>query len=335
MGCSLAGALLLSVPTSWFSDGDVLDIPLRGIYVPGWKGVNRERIDKVMAFLEQNQLNALMIDVKNAHGELFYPPVSALAKEIGAQVSTKGGHTRSLDMKYLLQKARKNNVRLIARHVVFADRILYENRPEMRLVKGKSKWWVDMGNHLVVDYNKDLINQEIDMGFDEIVLDYIRYPDIPGFGTEDQRSDTIDEVVRSFKAILKNDRGELGVQVFGYSAWNHHFSNVGQRIETLQYHADIIYLLLYPSHFFAGSLGFVDPNAHPYEIIRQGYQAARSKIETRCRIIPMIQGFSYSSDDIMQQIMAVNEYKMPGFVSWHPSGDHSRLANALKKIHSS
>ncbi len=331
-GCFFAGALLLSFPMPEICRANVLEIPLRGIYVPGWKGVNKSRIDTLRAFLVQNHLNTLMIDLKNAHGELFYRPASALAKRIGAQVTTREGQIRFLDMDYLLQAAKKYNFRLIARHVLFVDSILYRNVPEYRLTRGRKQHWVDMVNQAVVDYNLELLDQEASLGFDEIVLDYVRFPDLPGFGSEKGRSDTIDAIVQSVKAVLKGTKIKLGIQIFGYSAWDHHRSNVGQRIESLQFHTDSIYPMLYPSHFFAGSLGFSNPNRHPFEIIGQGYQAALSKIETDCTIIPMIQGFSYSAEDIRQQILAVQKHHMPGFVSWNPSGDQRRLAQAMKKM---
>ncbi|MFA8437241.1 MAG: putative glycoside hydrolase [Marinifilaceae bacterium] len=326
------GAIFLSCPKQLLSLNNVLTIPFRGIYVPGWKGVNKKRIDIVIKFLIQNQLNTLMIDVKNAHGELFYRPKSEIAKYIDAQVKTMEGQQRCLNMDYLLQEAQKHKIRLIARHVMFVDRILFENVPEFRLINRQNQHWVDMANQAVVDYNLNLIKQEAMLGFDEIVLDYIRFPDIPGFGTESDRCDTIDAITKSVKEVLKEANVELGIQVFGYSAWSHRFSNVGQRIETLQNHADIIYPMLYPSHFFKGSLGLSVPSQHPYEIIRQGCQAARSKIKTECRIIPMIQGFSYSSENIGQQILAVQKFKIPGFVSWNPSGNHSKLGKAMGSL---
>ena len=44
-----------------------------------------------------------MVDVKNAHGEIFYSPKTRLAKKIDSQVKTRGGHHRSLNLDYLLE----------------------------------------------------------------------------------------------------------------------------------------------------------------------------------------------------------------------------------------
>ena len=332
LGCSVPWNILLPVPV-WTGDSGMLtDIPVRGIYLPGWKGVNQSRVQRIFEFLLANKLNTLMIDVKNALGELFYQPESELALQIGAQVTTIEGQKRSLDLGDLVHEAQKHNIRLIARHTMFVDKALYKGVPEFKLAIGHGQYWVDMKNDAVVDYNLELLSQEMSLGFDEIVLDYIRFPDLPGFGKENDRCDRIDSVVKSSKEVLEGANVQLGLQVFGYSAWSHYKSNVGQRIETLQNYADTIYPMLYPSHFNRGTLGFADPEKHPYEIISAGYREAFVKISTDCRIIPMIQGFSYSPEEITSQINAVKKEKMPGFISWNPSGNHRKLALAMEVL---
>ncbi|WP_163707480.1 putative glycoside hydrolase [Mangrovibacterium lignilyticum] len=330
LGYSVGGSILMPIPT-WAKDlGLLTDIQVRGIYLPGWKGVTRTRIQKVVDFLVANKLNTLMIDVKNALGELFYQPESELALRIGAQVSTIDGHKRSLDLDYLVSESHKRYIRIIARHTMFVDKALYKGVPEFGLAIGHNQYWVDMGDDDVVDYDLELLSQEAKFGFDEIVLDYIRYPDLPGFGKEDDRCDRIDRVAQLVQRILKGANVQLGLQVFGYSAWSHYKSNVGQRIETLQHYADRIYPMLYPSHFYGGTMGFARPEEHPFEIISMGYREAVAKITTDCQIIPMIQGFSYSPEQIAQQIKAVRKQNMPGFISWNPAGNHRKLAFALE-----
>ncbi len=307
-------------------------IPIRGIYLPGWRGVNKSRIQRIANFLTENGLNALMIDVKNAFGELFYQPECDLAEAIGAQVKTIDRQKRSLDFDVLASELKSLGIRLIARHTMFVDKTLYKGMPEFALTIGHNQYWVDMKNDSVLEYNLELLEQESTLGFDEIVLDYIRFPDLPGFGDEDDRCDRIDRIVQAAGEVLKRKNVELGLQVFGYSAWSHYKSNVGQRIGTLQKYADTIYPMLYPSHFYSGSLGYRNPSEHPFEIISTGYREAMLKVTTQCQIIPMIQGFSYTPARIASQINAVVQMKMPGFICWNPAGNHRKLVDALKLI---
>ena len=79
-------------------------------------------------------------------------------------------------------------------------------------------------------------------------------------------------------------------------------------------------------------MGFSDPNKHPYEIISMGYKAAVSKIESDCKIIPMLQCFSYSPENIAKQIIAVKDNHMPGYICWNPSGNYSPLSDALNLL---
>jgi len=329
LGCSATWGIMLPIPVFPEDSGVLTDIPLRGIYLPGWRGVTQTRVQRMIDFLLANKLNTLMIDVKNALGELFYQPESELALQIGAQVRTIEGQRRSLDLDDLVSEARKHNIRLIARHTMFVDKALYKGVEAFNLAIGHGQYWVDMKNDAVVNYNLELLSQEMNFGFDEIVLDYIRFPDLPGFGKEEDRCDRIDRVVKSAQEVLKATNVQLGLQVFGYSAWSHYKSNVGQRIETLQNYADTIYPMLYPSHFNPGTLGFADPEEHPYEMISAGYREAVGKVTTDCRIIPMIQGFSYSPEELAEQINAVKKQEMPGFISWNPAGNHRKLAQAL------
>jgi hypothetical protein len=64
-----------------------------GIYIPGWKAVSRKSVDRLVNFVRRSRLNTLLIDVKNARGELFYTPQSLLARRIRSQARTRDGRT--------------------------------------------------------------------------------------------------------------------------------------------------------------------------------------------------------------------------------------------------
>lgn len=332
LGCSVAGAYVLPSWTTLMATTKLDEIPMRGIYLPGWRAVTQIRIQRIYDFLLQNNLNTLMIDVKNAFGELFYQPKSNLAIEIGAQVATIDGQKRSLDFDSLIGELKNRRIRLVARHTMFVDKKLFKGMNNFALEVGHNQYWVDMGNDEVVNYNLELLAQEMTFGFDEIVLDYIRYPDLPGYGMEDDRCVRIDKVVKTVQQLLKSGNIKLGLQVFGYSAWSHYKSNVGQRISSLQRYVDTIYPMLYPSHFYSGSLGYRVPAEHPFEIISEGYREAKLKVTTDCKIVPMLQCFSYTPERIVQQIKAVAKLKMPGFVCWNPAGNYRKLAAAIQLL---
>ncbi len=294
---------------------------IEGIYTPGWKAITPSGIDDLISTIDRNQLNTLMVNVKNARGELFYNPETDLAKKIGSQAKTKEGLPRTLNFDYLFEQASKHNLRLIARHVMFWDNNLYDKQENFRLYQNGSQRWVDMTNDDVINYNLSLLEEESKLGFDEIVLDYIRFPTTNKFGSERKKCKVIDEIVEKAREKVNID---LGVQVFGYTAWHHSKAGVGQRIETLQDNVDVIYPMLYPSHFHPKSFGFENPSDYPYEFISMGFENAVKKVKNT-KIIPMIQAFWYNPEKIKLQIDAVHDFNMPGYICWNSSGNYEIL----------
>ena len=43
---------------------------IEGIYTPGWKAITPSGIDDLISTIDRNQLNTLMVNVKNARGEI-------------------------------------------------------------------------------------------------------------------------------------------------------------------------------------------------------------------------------------------------------------------------
>lgn len=301
---------------------------IKGIYIPGWKAISRKSIDNFIELLDKTEINTLMIDVKNARGEIFYEPRNELALEIDAQAQTSEGHTRKLNLNYLFKKIKNKNVRLIARHVMFRDHHLYKKIPKFRLFGKHNERWVNLMKKEVVDYNLDLLKQESLLGFDEIVLDYIRFPATNNFGTLKEKCGVIDNIVKKIKKNLPTNI-DLGVQIFGYSAWDHWRAGVGQRISTLAPNVNSIYPMIYPSHFWPGSFGFANPNNYPYEFIVMGYTEAMKKIRDDTKIIPMIQAWGYSPEKISDQISATKDYRMPGYICWNSRGKYQKLEKII------
>ena len=319
---ALTGAFILINPLNFIKGNKETNSsePVKGVYVPGWKAISKESIDNFIE-LKDYGINTLMVDVKNVRGNLFYNPENKLAREINSQVKTKEGEKRALNLDYLLEQTSKKNMDLVARHAMFRDHLLYNKINEFRLWEGKYQKWVDMMNKNVIDYNLNLLKEESKLGFNNIVLDYIRFPASKMFDNEEYKCNVIDNVVKRAKQELGNDV-KLGVQTFGYSSWSYERSGVGQRINTMSKYSDIIYPMLYPSHFWEGSLGFENPEENPYEIIKLGYKETKEKVTRDTKVIPMIQAFGYNKEKFREQIKSVKDHNMDGFVCWNSRGNY-------------
>jgi len=167
---------------------------IRGIYLPGWKMVTRYRIDKAIDFCVKNNMNTIMVDLKNSHGEIFFKSGNKTALDIHAQAVTIDGNKRKIDFTYLSQKLKDHNIRFIGRYVMFRDKKLYTENPDLRLQENET--WVDLRKDEVVDYNLALLNEAADLPVDEIALDYIRFPDSSDFGTLEFKLNTIESIVQ-------------------------------------------------------------------------------------------------------------------------------------------
>ncbi len=295
---------------------------IQGIYLPGWKAVGTERLSRAERLLGRLGLNTLMVDLKDADGAVFFEADN----EIGRRLQAKTAHGRPRTLNFTrLRALQQNGIRLLGRHVMFRDRGLYMSSEQLRLYNKGNEYWVDPRLPDSLDYNLALLDQSKKFGFDEIVLDYIRFPAVNDFGTLGQKCRRIDAVVAEVREHVSN----LGVQVFGWAAWHHEKAGVGQRIPTLDPHIDHVYPMVYPSHFQKGSFGFDDPNEHPSYILRAGYKAAIKKVSGAEKVVPMVQSFWHRPDQVRAQLDAVAEEEMQGYVAWNARGNYDLLERAL------
>ncbi len=317
-----AGIYLSSNPM--FSSFENKNKIIKGVYVPGWRVISKRNLENFFSLKDCCGINTLMIDVKDDFGKLLYSPKDVFARKIKSQYTSSDNSQREIDFDYLINRAKQKNIKLIARHVMFNDPHLYNNSRDFRLFSMGSQKWVDMRKKEVLDYNINLLNEECEKGFEKIVLDYIRFPVTRKFGSDYEKCDVIDSVVKRVKKCL-NYGVDLGLHTFGYSSFIDNKSRIGQRIRTLEKHVDTIYPMLYPSHFSKGFLNFENPEEHPYEIIGYSYNKTLKRVSSNTKIIPMIQAFNYTSSEFSKQIKAVKDFKIPGYVCWNATGNYNIL----------
>lgn len=302
---------------------------IRGIYIPGWRSISKKNIEQYITLAKKENINTFVIDVKNANGEVFYDSQVSLADTIKAQASTAQGATREIPMNYWLLRAKEENITLYARHVMFRDRKLYNYNKELQLKERER--WVDLRKEEVVQYNLDLIEETAQMGFEQIILDYIRFPEqgVEGL-TKTERYEIIEDIVARAETICENYDVDLGVFVFGCVMWSPNCSPIGQDVHTLDDLADYVYPMVYPSHFHDNVFGPGKSNNYPYEAIDKACEHAHNKFEQK-KIIPMLQSFWYEdSSNTKKQVNAIIDNNMTGFVFWNPSGNYKLIKGSIQ-----
>ena len=225
---------------------------------------------KLDEYLKVPGLNTVQLDVKDENGDVgFVPSAVPFAKAIGAAKPYYKPRQAAL-------LARKRGVYLIGRIVCFEDPVLSAARPAMAVQRTDgSRWvnhaglgWADPYNRDVWRYIGDLAVASARLGFDEIQLDYVRFPtdgDVEAIRYPSQTTTPMGWVVPEFVQYvatrLKPTGARLSADVFGLSATRD--LGIGQIPRRISRYLDAIYPMVYPSHYGPGEHGLDDPNASP------------------------------------------------------------------------
>ncbi|MFH0782895.1 MAG: putative glycoside hydrolase [Pseudomonadota bacterium] len=295
---------------------------------------------KALALIKEQDLNALVIDVKGDRGFIPYPSDVPLAASIGAQkIKTVG------DIKELVKSLKDDGIYTIARIVVFKDNLLGTSRPDLAVKTSDGKvWldreqliWVDASRKEVWDYNIQIAIEAAKNGFDEIQFDYVRFPDHNGLkfavqNTEENRVASITGFLQEAQKRLQPYNVFLAADIFGYVPWNYDDTQIGQRIDKLVPTVDYISLMLYPSGFHLGIPGYVNSVANSYQIVYLTLKKAQERTKLPAlRFRPWLQSFrDYAFDrreftgvEIAEQIKAAEDFGSAGWMLWNPRNIYS------------
>jgi len=310
---------------------------VNAIYLPPHCFTAR-KVTEIAHYAELTDLNAVVLHVKDPYGNIRWNSKNQLAQKMGA-VASAGRVERTL------QRLKKMGLWCIAKLDVFADHRLVYHNPDLGILDIRTGWpwneknglyWADPYDNRVWEYNIALSQELVDLGFDEIQFDYIRFPS-DGDLTVTNYPDKTDDVSRvecigNFLATayqkLKPTGTTLSVDVFGFVAWRTEDFGVGQSIEAMAPHVDVFCPMLYPSHFPKGFLGYEDSSEKPLEIME--LSTKRMQKRTTKRIRPWIQGFWYTPDEINAQIDGLDRAQVRSWSVWNPSGNYSKTYDAIE-----
>lgn len=318
-------------------------VKVKGIYVSG-PTAGIAKMDDLIDLVDQTELNAMVIDIKNDEGKVTYKMQSEQVLEIDA------GVRYIADIDELVAKCKEKDIYLIARIVAFRDPYLAEQKPEWAVHKKNGEIfrdksglaWVNPYCREVWDYLVEIASQAAQVGFDEVQFDYIRFStDIlegeVDYGPEAENVDKI-EIITEFTEYLYEQLAPQGVyvaaDVFGTVIDNEtDQAIVGQDYVQMAQHLDYICPMVYPSHYHNGSYGIKVPDAEPYQTI---YAAASSSAEVldtvpeanRAHVRLWLQSFtagwvsghiSYGPKQIREQIKGAYDAGYDEWILWNAS----------------
>ena len=308
---------------------------IKALYLSFWAAGTKKFTSRIFKLIDETEINAVVIDVKNEYGFISYPGSVPEARAAGAYETV-----RIREMGAFLKRLKEKGIYTIARIVVFKDDRLATHRPDLALHdqsgavwrNGEDIGWSDPFLEEVHDYNIAIAVEAAKEGFDEINLDYIRFP---GAGrlryakrnTKKNRVAAIDAFLGKMQRALDRTGVMISLDTYGYVCWNENDTGIGHQLADMGRYADYLSPMLYPSSYHLGIPGYEESLKHIYRLIHDTLQEGyRRTLIPRRRFRPWLQTFpDYAFDkrkfggwEIREQINAAEDFNASGWMLWHP-----------------
>ena len=300
----------------------------------------------VLELVRSGRINAVQLDIKDEGGQVGYLSDVPLAKKVGA--------TSDLyDPEQAIKELHDLDVRVIGRVVNFLDPTMAQwaadnGRTDLIVMNGDGSAplandygeaaFTNLASPEVRDYQMDLADEAVRLGFDEILYDYVRRPegDLSSMTFDGLRTPADISIVR-FVAETRERLGEnaaLGVSVFGIASTRP--EQIAQDIQLLAPHVDYVSPMVYPSHWGPGEFDVADPVRQPGDIV--GASVAdfeRAVAGSGAAVVPWLQDFDsgsvvYDAPMVRAQIDAARFVGAEGFLLWNSGSEYT--AGALDPV---
>jgi hypothetical protein len=314
----------------------------KGIYIT-FITAGSPRIDELLDLVKRTELNTVVIDIKDYTGRIGFDTNSQLINEIGSeQIWIK-------DIEWLIKKFHCSGIYVIARICVFEDNFLPRKKPDSALkTRTGNLWqdfkgltWLDPASKEVWDYNLELAKEAVKVGFDEINLDYVRFPSdgnielivYPFWDRETSKPEVIRQFFEYFSQKMKPLGVFISIDLFGLTLTSNTDMNIGQWLENAAPYFDYICPMVYPSHYPEGFEGFANPALYPYEVIYKGLTSGMERIASisaPAKLRPWLQDFNLGADYTPEMIrlekQAVYDAGAFGWLLWNSKNIYTEEA---------
>jgi len=317
---------------------------VKAFYMSSWILGTKNMRDAMVKIVEETELNAIVIDVKDNSGVISWQ-----------------GRIKEDDLKNFINSLHEKNIYVIGRVAAFQDPLYADankdqavQNPDGSIWKtAKGEKWVDSGSRKMWDYLLDIGHEAYDRGFDEINYDYIRfstdgvnqklvYP-ISGADGVTGREKVITEFYKYISEDMKKRNIKISGDVFGIiTTTDTDIKTLGQNLDAALTYFDYVAPMVYPSHYAAGTFGYKNPAENPGGVITASMQGA-IKIATdlasttgvsvdtyTAKLRPWYQDFdmgaTYTRDMVRAQIDAGNALDIKSFMLWDPKNKYTPSA---------
>ncbi len=286
--------------------------------------------DNLRAYVDMamnTELNALMLDLKDETGHVFYDTENQIAHETGAAEGL-------IDLASTVEEAHDLGLYVIGRIVLFNDPVVAAAKPEMAVwdtatntpYEANGQFFLDPTDPEARKYGIDLATEACASGIDEIQFDYVRFPDarrdsarFDGGVSPEVRISTITTFLTEAAAVLQPMGCALAADIFGYLTTATDDGGIGQRWEEIAGVVDVVSPMLYPSHYHPEFFGFPS-SENPGDVVRRALSDGMDRLDQQVVVRPWLQDFGYGPDQVRDQISVVESYGL-GWMLWNAKSE--------------
>lgn len=324
--------------------------PLRGVYAPQAIVDDGDAFDRFLDGLAGTGINAVMLDIKNAQGQLLFASQNADAQKWGAIVPG------APDLGQLAQKLEERSLSLIVREWTFRDELAargnranaihYAGGGEMLwlddTVRAGGKPWLNPYSRGAQDYIAAIALEAVEAGAKLVVLESVQFPDgsnvgNTNFGTSENsigRSQVLSAFVADIAAAVEEKGARLGVY-YPVAAMTQAQSEVRYGGSPLLIADGLLLLGVLPQQFAgdysAGGLEIVQPLQNPAAAVKAALEFTDKSLADagkKTSLLPLLQGgsepavdgMSYSAAQIAAQIAAASDFGLEEYILYQTGG---------------
>jgi len=315
---------------------------VRGVYIP-YPKVRKAKPEALAHWVLGLGANAAIIDVKDDRGRVTF------TRDLPLAAGPMHGEVKQ--MAAIVRAFHEAGIYAIGRLVSFKDQALAMSQPKTALRHRKTgEIWRDHGGLAWVDPHSEVARAHIvsvaraaeALGFDEIQLDYIRFPVEPEaryavYPARDGTPVRHDVIANTLAAVDAAIHIPLSIDVFGLTAYHPGDADgLGQSLEHLAPYIDavtpMVYLANWPRRYWENP----DPQT-TYGLVEGAVREIRRRLGEKVAVRPLLQAFRwraklFSGVFIADQIRAALCGGSSGYLFWNQSGSYGIVQTTLRRL---
>lgn len=314
---------------------------IKGVYLPPELLKNTQTLAQTMETLAGQGVNCLLIDAKDAQGQVLYQSTNQVVADVAAQTAD------AVDLEKITALAKEHGMSVIAKITAFRDpkcsaslkkaAVKYRDTEMLWLDNAKEnggKSWLNPYSEVAQMYIADLSLECMRLGCSAVMLDNVQFPsgyslDLAGYGVQTKSKEQIlGDFVQNVSELLQEHDGQL---IYASSAQAMLGMESSYEKGGLGYDTSYFCPSLLPSAFAKGarpqSLTVEDPVAQPYETVKTVLQELKG-VANQKNFVPLLEaptsqtGGMSGPEYVKQQVSALEACGVTGYILYNLQGTY-------------